>query len=192
MKGVDEPWEYEGNLFRIGPHDFPEEFRERNWNIYNMRVIEKRTLAHIAERHGMSRERVRQIVYKGARIMQVRRWVRGENKKKAGMAMGALLLSTRARNVLTNALGDEWVDLQLLLFIGTFKPDELLRWPGAGRKTFVEIYNKIKKVDADVADIWTSGHGENYHAPKHGRRRVVVRNITKQDRLSRLHAQSRK
>lgn len=192
MKGVDEPWEHEGNPFRIGPHDFPEEFRERNWNIYNMRVIEKRTLAHISERHGISRERVRQIVYKGARIMQVRRWVRGENKKKAGMAMGALLLSTRARNVLTHALGDEWPDLQLLLFIGTFKPDELLRWPGAGRKTFVEIYNKIKKVDADVADIWTSGHGENYNATKHGRRRAVVRNITKQDRLSRLHAQSRK
>jgi hypothetical protein len=124
--------------------------------------------------------------------MLVRKWVRGENKKKAGMSVGALRLSTRAQNVLTNQLGHEWVETSLLLFIGAFKPDELLRAPGAGRKTFLEIYNKIKKVDADVADIWTSGHGENYDVAKHGRRRPVVRNITKQDRISRLHPKSGK
>ena len=110
MKGVDEPWEHEGSPLRIGPYDFTEESRERNWNIYNMRVLEKRTLAHIAELYGLSRERIRQIVYKGDRIMRVRKWVRGENRKKAEMVMGALLLSSRARNVLTNALGEEWAD----------------------------------------------------------------------------------
>jgi hypothetical protein len=169
LKGVDELWQHEGNVLRIGPYDFPEGSRERNWNIYNMRVIEKRTLSFIAEKHGLSRERIRQIVYKGERVMLVRRWVRGENKKKAGMSVGALRLSTRAQNVLTNMLGNEWVETSILLFVGAFKPDELLRAPGAGRKTFLEIYNKIKKVDADVADIWTSGHGENYNPAKHGR-----------------------
>jgi hypothetical protein len=169
LKGVDELWQHKGNVLRIGPYDFPEGSRERNWNIYNMRVIEKRTLSFIAEKHGLSRERIRQIVYKGERVMLVRRWVRGENKKKAGMSVGALRLSTRAQNVLTNMLGNEWVETSILLFVGAFKPDELLRAPGAGRKTFLEIYNKIKKVDADVADIWTSGHGENYNPAKHGR-----------------------
>ena len=157
-----------------------------------MRVVEKRTLSFIAEKYGLSRERIRQIVFKGERVMLVRRWVRGENKKKAGMSVGALLLSTRAQNVLTNMLGPEWVEVSILLFVGAFKPDELLRAPGAGRKTFLEIYNKIKKVDADVADIWTSGHGENYNPAKHGRRRPVVRNITQQDRISRLHQKSGK
>jgi hypothetical protein len=192
LKGVDELWQHEGNVFRIGPYDFPEDTRERNWSIYNMRVVEKRTLAFIAEKYGISRERVRQIVFKGDRVMRVRKWVRGENKKKAGMAMGALRLSTRARNVLTNELGYEWVETPILLFIGAYKPDELLRAKGAGRKTFLELHEKIRKVDADVADIWTSGHGENYNPAKHGRRRPVIRNITQQDRISRLHEKSGK
>jgi hypothetical protein len=106
LKGVDELWQHEGNVLRIGPYDFSEESRERNWSIYNMRIVEKRTLAFIAEKHGLSRERIRQIVFKGERVMRVRRWVRGENKKKAGMSVGALLLSTRAQNVLTNMLGN--------------------------------------------------------------------------------------
>ncbi len=192
MKGVDELWQHKGNVFRIGPYDFPEASRQRNWSIYNMRVVEKRTLAFIAEKHGISRERVRQIVLKGDRVMRVRKWVRGENKKKAGMAMGALRLSTRARNILTNELGHEWVETPMLLFIGAYKPDELLRAKGAGRKTFLELCEKITEVDEDAANIWTSGHGKNYNVAKHGRRRPVVRNITKQDRISGLHEKSGK
>jgi hypothetical protein len=192
LKGVDELWQHEGNVFRIGPYDFPEASRQRNWSIYNMRVVEKRTLAFIAEKHGISRERVRQIVLKGDRVMRVRKWVRGENKKKAGMAMGALRLSTRARNILTNELGHEWVETPMLLFIGAYKPDELLRAKGAGRKTFLELCEKITEVDEDAANIWTSGHGKNYNVAKHGRRRPVVRNITKQDRISGLHEKSGK
>lgn len=192
MKGVDELWQHEGNVFRIGAYDFPEASRQRNWSIYNMRVVEKRTLAFIAEKHGISRERVRQIVLKGDRVMRVRKWVRGENKKKAGMAMGALRLSTRARNILTNELGHEWVETPMLLFIGAYKPDELLRAKGAGRKTFLELCEKITEVDEDAANIWTSGHGKNYNVAKHGRRRPVIRNITKQDRISGLHEKSGK
>jgi hypothetical protein len=192
LKGVDELWQHEGNVFRIGPYDFPEASRQRNWSIYNMRVVEKRTLAFIAEKHGISRERVRQIVLKGDRVMRVRKWVRGENKKKAGMAMGALRLSTRARNILTNELGHEWVETPMLLFIGAYKPDELLRAKGAGRKTFLELCEKITEVDEDAANIWTSGHGKNYNVAKHGRRRPVIRNISKQDRISGLHEKSGK
>jgi hypothetical protein len=192
LRGVDELWQHEGNVFRIGPYDFPEASRQRNWSIYNMRVVEKRTLAFIAEKHGISRERVRQIVLKGDRVMRVRKWVRGENKKKAGMAMGALRLSTRARNILTNELGHEWVETPMLLFIGAYKPDELLRAKGAGRKTFLELCEKITEVDEDAANIWTSGHGKNYNVAKHGRRRPVIRNITKQDRISGLHEKSGK
>jgi hypothetical protein len=192
LKLAQERWLQKSNMFRVGPHEFPEDSRERNWTIYNMRVLEKRTLAHIAEKNGISRERVRQIVNKGDRIIRVQKWVESEKQKKADMAMGALRLSTRARNVLTKALGAGWVDAPLLLFISALKPDELLRIPGAGRKSFLEITRKIKEVDSDAADIWTSGHGENYDVAKHGRRRPVIRNITKQDRISRLYQKSRK
>tara|TARA_R110000868_G_scaffold178785_4_gene418630 strand:+ start:3094 stop:3678 length:585 start_codon:yes stop_codon:yes gene_type:complete len=191
LKGVDQPWEHEGNVLRIGPSDFREEYRERNWNIYNMCVLEKRTLSFAAEKHGLSRERVRQIVAKAHRIMRVRRWVRGGNKKKAEMTMGDMPLSTRTTTILTSALGEEWTDAPILLFAGAFKPDELLRWPGAGRKSFLEIHNRLKEVDEDVANIWTSGHGEDYNPAKHGRRRIVVRNISQQDRLSRIYKKGR-
>jgi hypothetical protein len=191
LKGVDQPWEHEGNVLRIGQFDFREEYRERNWNLYNMCVLEKRTLSFAAEKHGISRERVRQIVAKANRIMAARRWVRGDNKKKAEMTMGEMPLSDRTKNILTAALGAEWTEAPILLFVGVFKPDELLRWKGAGRKSFLEIYNRLKEVDADVADIWTSGHGEDYNASKHGRRRIVVRNISQQDRLSRIYKKGR-
>jgi hypothetical protein len=99
LKGVDEPWQHEGNVFRTGPHDFHEDSRERNWNIYNMRVIEKRTLEFISLKvHGLSRARgSARSYYKGERLMALSaRWVRGENKKQAEMAIGALPLSLRA------------------------------------------------------------------------------------------------
>jgi hypothetical protein len=174
----------------VGPVDFPKEFEERNWSIYRMRVLEKRTLTFIGEQHGLSRERARQIAEKGTRIMRVRQWLREETGKKAEMSMGALRLTTRARNILTNALTEDWGHMTIREFIESFKPDEFLGWPGAGYRSFSQLYNKIRKVDADAADIWTSGHGENYNAAKHGRRRPVVRNISKQDRLSRVHTKS--
>ena len=112
MKGVDELWQHEGNVFRIGPYDFPEDTRERNWSIYNMRVVEKRTLSFIAEKYGLSRERIRQIVFKGERVMRVRRWVRGENKKKTvggynkeSEALRAKTIRKRFRKAVTKRLG---------------------------------------------------------------------------------------
>ena len=50
--------------------DFRKIHRERNWNIWRMRVLEKRTLPSIAQRFGLSRERIRQIVLEGDAILQ--------------------------------------------------------------------------------------------------------------------------
>ena len=52
--------------------NFRKRHRERNWKIWKMRVLEKRTLRSIAEQFDLSRERVRQIVLEGNAIMQNR------------------------------------------------------------------------------------------------------------------------
>lgn len=183
---------YRENPSVVGPLDFNGEFEERNWSIYRMRVLENRTLTYIAEQHGISRERARQIAEKGVRIMQVRKWLERETGKNADMRMAALRLSTRVRNVLTNALTEQWGRMTVRAFTEAFKPDEFARWTGGGQKTFLELYKKIREADEDVAHIWTSGHGENYNAVKHGRRSFVVRNIPAQDRLSRVYTKSSK
>lgn len=58
--------------------DFRKRHRERNWNIWRMRVLEKRTLPSIAQRFDLSRERVRQIVMEGNAIKAIR--LRLENR----------------------------------------------------------------------------------------------------------------
>tara|TARA_R110002124_G_scaffold195798_2_gene362846 strand:- start:1861 stop:2049 length:189 start_codon:yes stop_codon:yes gene_type:complete len=52
--------------------DFRKRHRERNWNIWRMRVLEKRTLPSIAQRFDLSRERIRQIVLEGHAILENR------------------------------------------------------------------------------------------------------------------------
>jgi DNA-directed RNA polymerase sigma subunit (sigma70/sigma32) len=58
--------------------DFRKRHRERNWNIWRMRILEKRTLPSIAQRFDLSRERVRQIVLEGNAIKAIR--LRLENR----------------------------------------------------------------------------------------------------------------
>jgi len=168
LKGVDEPWRHDGNVFRTGPHDFHEDSRERNWNIYNMRVIEKRTLEHIAKVHGLSRERIRQIVFKGERLMALRKWVRGENKKQAEMAIGALPLSTRMRNAMMNELGPDWWKVNILLFCAATSKEEMRRWPNVGNKTLNDLHEMLQKVDRDAANLWASRNRENNNPSEHG------------------------
>ena len=50
--------------------DFRKRHRERNWRIWRMRDLEKRTLRSIAEQFDLSRERIRQIVLEGDAILQ--------------------------------------------------------------------------------------------------------------------------
>jgi len=168
LKGVDEPWQHDGDVFRKGPHDFHPDSRERNWNIYNMRVIEKRTLEHIAKVHGLSRERIRQIVFKGERMMALRKWVRGENKKQAEMAVGALPLSTRMRNAMRNELGPDWWKVNILLFCATTSKEEMRRWPTVGNKTLNDLHAMLQKVDRDATNLWASRNRENDHSSEHG------------------------
>ena len=154
------------NVFRANRYDFQEQYRARNWGIYRMRVIEKRTLDSIGAKYNLSRERVRQIVYKAENLMKYRRWIEARKQSNGKMPVGALDLSVRVRNALLN-MGV--ADLNLLLFIDTVSPQEIMKEPNFGRRSLKELIAAIEEVDPDVSNLWTAGHGQNYNPAKHGR-----------------------
>ncbi len=154
------------NVFRANRYDFQEQYRERNWAIYRMRVIENRTLDSIGAKYNISRERVRQIVFHAENLMKYRRWIDVRKQSDGKMPVGELDLSVRVRNALLN-MGV--ADLNLLLFIDTVSPQEIMKEPNFGRRSLKELIAAIEEVDPDVSNLWTAGHGQNYNPAKHGR-----------------------
>ena len=130
-----------------------------------MRVVENRKLDRIGAKYNLSRERVRQIVFKATNLMKYRRWVEAQKKSNGKMPVGALDVSLRVRNVLMN-MGVE--DLNLLLFIDTVSPQEIMKEPNFGRRSLKELIAAIEEIDPDVSNLWTAGHGQNYNPAKHG------------------------
>jgi len=132
-----------------------------------MRVVEKRTLDSIGAKYNISRERVRQIVFKAQNLMKHRRWAEASKKTNGKMPVGALDISIRVRNALLN-MGV--ADLNLLLFIDTVSPEDVMKEPNFGRRSLRELIAAIEEIDPDVSNLWTAGHGKNYNPAKHGRR----------------------
>lgn len=152
-------------LFRTYHYDFKGEHRERNWDIYRMRVVEKRTLDSIGMKYGLSRERVRQIVAKGERITYRRAWIKEEAERKSDMVMEALNIPVAVLNVLGN-MGV--LDMPLKDFVKSHTPAAVLREYNCGRKKLRQLIAAIEEIDPDVSNIWTAGHGQNYNPAKHG------------------------
>jgi len=138
----------------------------RNWTIYRMRVVEKRTLSSIGAQYNISRERVRQIVVRAATLTKHRRWAKTVTKTNGMTPVGALNLSARVQNVLKKR---QVYDLPLRLFVETISPQEIISEPTFGRRSLRELIAAIEEVDPDVSNLWTAGHGQNYDPAKHGR-----------------------
>jgi len=147
-------------------YDFAGPFRDRNWTIYRMRVVEKRTLSSIGAQYNISRERVRQIVVRAATLTKHRRWAKTVTKTNGMTPVGALNLSARVQNVLKKR---QVYDLPLRLFVETISPQEIISEPTFGRHSLRELIAAIEEVDPDVSNLWTAGHGQNYDPAKHGR-----------------------
>lgn len=145
--------------------DFIGEHRKRNWDIYRMRVVEKRTLDSIGAKYGVSRERVRQIVAKAERILSHNAWAKEEAARERGMVMGALDLPTGMHNVLVNMGARE---TPLGEFVAQYTPADVLKEPNCGRQRLRQLIAAIEEIDPDVSNIWTAGHGKNYNPAKHG------------------------
>jgi hypothetical protein len=155
--------------FCIYHYDFNGPHRERNWDIYRMRVKEKRTLDSIGSKYGVSRERVRQIVAKAERILARRAWADAEAARKREMVMAALNLSVGVLNILTN-MGV--AEMNLRDFVQQYTPNDVIREPNCGRRKLKQLIAAIEEIDPNVSNIWTAGHGQNYNPTKHGGRRA--------------------
>lgn len=152
-------------------YDFAGPFRDRNWTIYRMRVVEKRTLSSIGAQYNISRERVRQIVVRAANLTKHRRWAETVTKTNGLTPVGALNLSARVQKVLNNPFlkNIRLYDLPIRLFVETVTPQEMMEEPTFGRRSLKELIAAIEEVDPDVSNLWTAGHGQNYNPAKHGR-----------------------
>jgi antitoxin component of MazEF toxin-antitoxin module len=147
-------------------YDFAGPFRDRNWAIYRMRVVEKRTLSSIGAQYNISRERVRQIVVRATNLIKHKSWAEAAKKTKGMTPVGALNISSRVQNVLKNM---QLYDLPVRLFVDTVTPQELIKEPTFGRRSLKELIAAIEEVDPDVSNLWTAGHGQNYNPAKYGR-----------------------
>ena len=145
--------------------DFLGENRDRNWDIYRMRVIEKRTLDAIGAKYGVSRERVRQIVAKAERILAHNSWAEAQIVLDGEPVMGTLKVSTGMYNVLVNMNAHE---MKLSKFVQLYTPADVLKEPNCGRQRLRQLIAAIEEINPDVSNIWTAGHGKNYNPAKHG------------------------
>ena len=157
-----------GNPCGTTQTDFPLENRDRNWEIYNMRVAEKRTLGHIANQYGVTRERVRQIVFKGERILALRKWLDLEAARTDKTILGSLTLSTRLRNALLNEIGNDWWLTDIRAFCAMTTKQDMALLPNIGKKSLDELHELIEEADPDAANLWATGHGKNNHPSQHG------------------------
>jgi hypothetical protein len=133
-----------------------------------MRVVEKRTLSHIANQYGVSRERVRQIVFKGERIVALRKWLSLEVNRKDKTILGSLTLSTRLRNALINKIGEGWWLMDIRAFCVMTTKESMARLPNIGKKSLDELHELIEEADPDAANLWATGHGKNDNPAEHG------------------------
>lgn len=158
-----------GNPCGTAQTDFPVEHRERNWEIYNARVVEKRTLGYLSKQYGISRERIRQIVFKGERITALRKWLKIEVARTDKTVLGSLTLSTRLRNALRNEIGKDWWVTDIADFCAKSTKEGMMRWPNLGKKSLEELHELLERVNPDAANLWAAGNGQNNNPPKHGR-----------------------
>lgn len=128
---------------------------ERNQMVYDMRVVEKRTFASIAEELGVCIERIRQIVAKVERCK-----LHKERRDAAPRgSLGSMRLTVRLENALLNENETRTVDL--LDFLSRIPCREMRRWPNVGKRSINEFAEEaIKIVGKDAVMRWLNA-GEN-------------------------------
>lgn len=126
-----------------------ESIRVRNENIHNERLVEKKTLRVIAEKYGISCERVRQIV----------RRLENERKRKKVYPEFPELISEIEWNIKTyNCLyNDNLTSMRISDFVEYTKHNDIRRIPNLGRITAGEIQSKISNLGYDIKHIYEKG-----------------------------------
>jgi hypothetical protein len=130
---------------------------ERNLTIYKMRAEEKKTLRVIADRFGISTERIRQIMAKHGRRYAA------ETRRRAAApdTVGAMHLSLRMKNCLLNGYVYPWEKLEtvpVMTLLRGLPLVEMKKIPTMGKKTIKDFVDEAKTiVGADTMQRWLNG-----------------------------------
>ena len=122
---------------------------ERSQMIYDMRVVERRTLDDVAKHFLLTRQRIRQI------IVEVERSKERKDRHDAAPrgSLGSMRLSLRIENGLLNA--NEMGSVDLLDFFSRVSHREMRMWPSIGKKSIKEFADEaIKIVGEDAVMRW--------------------------------------
>lgn len=140
----------------------PEGFfeRRRNHDIFNMRQ-EGHTLATVAQRYGISRERVRQICARFHRQAARDRYLRLSDGSKIGM----LPLTTRLHNAFQR---EDFLQMDVVEFCETVTRRNLDLVPNLGPKSIQDLIQILEERGHDVSNLRSPRDGENHNASEHG------------------------
>lgn len=126
---------------------------DRNWSIYWARVRDKRTLKSVADENNITRERVRQIVSKGNRVLEYMGAVDAAPKD----TLGCLVLPTRVENAIANEAGLGWRSVMTRDFLRAHPRWKFRIYPNVGKKAVTELRDAVAVFDEEAATLWFNG-----------------------------------
>ena len=160
---------------------------ERAREIYRLRTQEKLSLQKIGDQYGLSRERVRQIVYKYERTYLRREMLeRGELRI---VVMGDLigLVSSRMHQIIRIAMLHSY---PVQSFIDRIDLRDILNYPNVGVQTVYSLLNIFQKAGYDVSHLWAARDWQNYDPSEHRGKGIGHRNLPNLYRIPSLHTES--
>jgi hypothetical protein len=126
---------------------------DRNWRIYWARVRDKRTLQSVADENNITRERVRQIVSKGGRVLEYMDALDAAPKD----TLGCLVLSTRVEHAIMNESLPGWRSVKIRDFLRKHPHWKFRMYPNVGKKAVTELRDAIAVFDEEAATLWLNG-----------------------------------
>jgi len=126
---------------------------DRNWRIYWARVRDKRTLQSVADENNITRERVRQIVSKGGRVLEYMDALDAAPKD----TLGCLVLSTRVEHAIMNESLPGWRSVKIRDFLRKHPHWKFRMYPNVGKKALMELRDAVSVFDEEAATLWFTG-----------------------------------
>jgi hypothetical protein len=126
---------------------------DRNWRIYWARVRDKRTLQSVADENNITRERVRQIVSKGGRVLEYMDALDAAPKD----TLGCLVLSTRVEHAIMNESLPGWRSVKIRDFLRKHPHWKFRMYPNVGKKAVTELRDAVAVFDEEAATLWFNG-----------------------------------
>lgn len=142
--------------------DFKGEARERNWQIYRERRVQKMTFHALGAKYGTSTERMRQIYYQAHRMetkraQLKRRLTRGD----VPLRMENLPLPSTCYRALRKL---DAMRMTTTEFAETVSFVDVAKVKGVGFEFLKKLYYTLESIDPDAANLWAARNRENNNA----------------------------